>query len=454
MYDDRDNIDFAKEPVGRLFLQMLIPTILGMVSMVVLNITDGAFVGHGVGGEALAAVNIAAPIFNLGAGLGIMFGIGCSVVASIHLSRGKVKAANINVTQAMIACMLITLVMSVVILLNLNATCRLFGASKALVPLAASYLWWIALFQPLNMLGMLGSFMVRLDGNPRFAMGCTVFASLMNIFLDWLLIFPLHMGLPGAAIATSVSFSLSALILLWYILKRSKTIRFYRLRLTLKSLMFSLRNISYQIRMGFSGLLGEMAISGVIIVGNYVFIAYLGEDGVAAYSVACYCLPISFMMANAIVQSSQPIISFAYGTDNTIRMRLARQLALGSGIGAGLLGTTLLFFFAPTITSVFISRSEEAYQLCLDGLPYFSLSYLFISINLVLIGYLQSIEQASRAIIYTLLRGFVIIIPCFILLPQILSVRGIWLSMPLSEFLTMLVILLTARYKSNSKSIT
>ena len=96
---NRDALDFAHEPVGRLFRQMFLPTLLGLVSMVVLNITDGAFVGHGVSSDALAAVNIVAPLFLISGGVGLMFGIGSSVVASIHLSRGNTHAANLNITQ-------------------------------------------------------------------------------------------------------------------------------------------------------------------------------------------------------------------------------------------------------------------------------------------------------------------------------------------------------------------
>lgn len=89
---ERDAIDFASEDIGSLFRKMFFPTLMGMVSMVLLNLADGAFVGHGAGTEALAAINIAAPIFDLMIGLGIMFGIGCSVISSIHLSRGNIKA--------------------------------------------------------------------------------------------------------------------------------------------------------------------------------------------------------------------------------------------------------------------------------------------------------------------------------------------------------------------------
>ena len=169
-HDNRDAIDFANEPVGRLFRKMIVPTLVSMVSMVILNLTDGAFIGHGAGSDALAAINIAAPIFNLLAGVGIMFGIGCSVVASIHLAQGNVKSANINITQALIGALGITVIICGLMLSDLSNTCRLFGSNEALIPLASSYLKWIAACEPLFMLHMVGNFIVRLDGGPKFDM--------------------------------------------------------------------------------------------------------------------------------------------------------------------------------------------------------------------------------------------------------------------------------------------
>ena len=436
---ERDAIDFASGDVGSLFRRMFLPTLLGMVSMVILNLADGAFVGHGAGTEALAAINIAAPIFNLMTGIGIMFGIGTSVISSIHLSKGNVKAACINTTQALIGSFVLMSLLSLMILTNLPATCRLFGSSEALMPLASSYLKWVAFFLTFCILGNVGSFVIRLDGSPKYAMGCTLFASLLNIFLDWLFIFPFGWGLEGAAIATSISFTLSAVAVMYYLFFKAKTLHIYRLRMTFKSLVLTIRNLWYQIKAGFSGMLGEIAISGTMIIGNFVFIRHLGEDGVAAFGVACYCMPVIFMLANAIVQSIQPIISFAHGAGDSVRLKKAGRIAIRSGIVAGLFSTLLLTVGARWVTMIFIPQGEHAYELCVSGMPYFGIAGLFISVNLVLVGYLQSIEQSSLATVFTLLRGFILVIPSFLLLPQALGAKGIWLAIPLAEAITLLV---------------
>ena len=442
-HDNRDAIDFANEPVGRLFRRMIAPTLISMVSMVILNLTDGAFIGHGTSSDALAAINIAAPIFNLLAGVGIMFGIGCSVVASIHLAQGKNKAANINITQTLIGALGFTIIICGLMLSDLATTCRLFGSNEALIPLASSYLKWIAACEPLFMLHMVGGFIVRLDGSPKFAMATSLVGTVLNIFLDWLFIFPFGWGLEGAAIATSISFSIAGLMVLGYLVFTPQTMHLYRLRMTVKSMMLTLRNLGYHIKMGFSAMLGEVAVSGAIITGNYVFIHYEGEAGVAAYSVACYCFPVIFMMANAIVQSGQPIVSFAYGAHNLPRLTEARNMMLRWSVTTGILVSAGMYLCSDYITMLFLDAREPAYVLCVEGLPYFALGVLFLTLNIVLIGFMQSIEQAYRATLFTLLRGFGIVIPTFIILPELIGNIGMWLAIPVAELITLLLISIT-----------
>jgi len=440
MKDNRDAIDFAKDPVKKVFGKMFLPTLIGMISMVILNITDGAFVGHGVGSDALAAVNIVAPLFMVSGAVGLMFGIGSSVVASIHLSKGNTHAANLNITQGVMTSFLTGLVIAILILCFQEETCRLFGCSDSLTPLACSYLRWIAIVTPFNMVGMTGMFAVRLDGHPRFAMIINCSMAFANIFLDWLLIYPFHMGLEGAAIATCTAFGLGNIPLLWFMQTQMTNIHLCRIKQTRKSLSLTIRNLLYQAKIGLPAFVGEMAIASIMIIGNYVFIHYLGEDGVAAFSVGCYCLPIVFMLGNAILQSIQPVISFAHGQHSLSRQHEALRVALIMGTICGTGGMLIMSLGAEVITSVFLPVNCNAYHLCCNGLPLYSSAFLFIAINIVIVGYYQSIEEATTATIFTLLRGFFFSIPAFLLMPIIIGTSGLWLALPAAEALTLFVI--------------
>lgn len=139
---ERDAIDLGKVHVFRLFNKYFIPTLLGMLCISAVTAIDGIFVGHGVGSDGVAAINICIPVLMLLMGVALMLGAGCSVVASIHLSRGKEKTARMNVTQTLVFATLVTLVPSVVIMLFPDAAGRLLGSSEHLLPLVRDYMLW------------------------------------------------------------------------------------------------------------------------------------------------------------------------------------------------------------------------------------------------------------------------------------------------------------------------
>ena len=195
---ERDKLDFGNERIGRLFRAMFFPTLIGMLFNSVLNLCDGMFVGHGVGSNGLAAINIVAPLFLICTGIGLMFGIGASVVGSIRLAEGNVKAARIIMTQAYIAGAVIFGVVIAVSLLFTRHVLYALGCSPALESLASDYLLWLLPGLMFFYVQCVGMMLIRLDGSPKFAMSIQIVAAVLNIFLDWLMVFPLGMGIKGA----------------------------------------------------------------------------------------------------------------------------------------------------------------------------------------------------------------------------------------------------------------
>ena len=213
----------------------------------------------------------------------------------------------------------------------------------------------------------------------------------------------------------------------------------------------TLRNVEYMCRLGLSTFLCEGAIATMMFAGNYVFIRYLGEDGVAAFSIACYFFPIIFMVYNAIGQSAQPILSYNFGAGNDARVRKAFRLALMTALTAGLgfFGVTALF--SREIVAMFIDSACPAYDIAVRGLPLFASGFVFFAVNIVAISYFQSVERARPAMLVTLLRGFVFMVLCFFGLPLLLDVEGIWLAVPLAEVLTFGVVM-AIYYRTRLKS--
>lgn len=240
---ERDAIDLGTVRVSTLFRRLFVPTLLGMLSISAVTVADGMFVGHGVGSDGIAAINIYVPLLMLAQGVGLMAGVGSSVVASIHLARGKVRAARLNVTQALWFVTLLTLLLVGAVMLWPDATARMLGASERLLPLVRDYLLWFSPGLLFQMWTAVGLFVIRLDGAPRVAMWCSVLSAVLNVVLDWWFIFPLGWGVRGAAFATAISVAAGGVVAVGYLLFRARMLRLCRVKWSRKSLRLSWRNI-------------------------------------------------------------------------------------------------------------------------------------------------------------------------------------------------------------------
>lgn len=436
----RDSIDLGTVKIPRLFRLYLIPTLLGMLSLCAVTATDGIFVGRGVGSDALAAVNICIAPTMVMMGISLMLGVGSSVVSSIHLASGNVKAARLNVTQALATATLIVIIFLGLTLISIDTTGRALGSSNTLMPLVRDYMPWIFVCCMFQSWCGIGLFVVRLDGSPKYAMWCNVLPGLLNVVLDYIFIFPLQMGIKGAAIATCISCAVGGVMVMCYLLFFARTLRLIKIKMSRKSLRLTLRNIGYQCKIGISALLGEATMGVLMLMGNLMFMKYIGNDGVGAFSIACYYCPFVFMIGNAIAQSAQPIISYNYGKGSKSRVIATEKLAILAALGCGLAITAAFIFTPSAMVHLFLDPDLAAAKIAVKGFPVFSVAFIAFIFNLTAIGYFQSVEKVTPSIVFALLRGLIFLVPAFILLPTILNATGIWLALGISEILTALSI--------------
>ena len=411
-----------------------------MLSLCAVTATDGIFVGRGVGSDALAAVNICIAPTMVMMGISLMLGVGSSVVSSIHLASGNVKAARLNVTQALATATLIVIIFLGLTLISIDTTGHALGSSDTLMPLVRDYMPWIfvcCLFQSWCGIGL---FVVRLDGSPKYAMWCNVLPGLLNVVLDYIFIFPLQMGIKGAAIATCISCAVGGVMVMGYLLFFARTLRLIKIKMSSKSFRLTLRNIGYQCKIGISALLGEATMGVLMLMGNLMFMKYIGNDGVGAFSIACYYCPFVFMIGNAIAQSAQPIISYNYGKGSKSRVIATEKLAILAALGCGLAITAAFIFTPSAMVHLFLDPDLAAAKIAVKGFPIFSVAFIAFIFNLTAIGYFQSVEKVTPSIVFALLRGLIFLVPAFILLPTILNATGIWLALGISEILTALSI--------------
>lgn len=168
-------------------------------------------------------------------------------------------------------------------------------------------------------------FVIRLDGAPKLAMWYSFISSAINIVLDWLFVFPMQMGVGGAALATAVSIVSGCILSAWYLLFQAKSLRLYPVMIGVRGAYLFFKNIAGQCYIGVSALLAEATMAVLMFMGNHVFMHYLGDNGVGAFGISCYYMPFVFMVGNAIAQSAQPIISYNYGTANYERIAAAEK---------------------------------------------------------------------------------------------------------------------------------
>lgn len=435
----KTGLDYGSGKISRLFSKIFFPTLLGMIFNALLTITDGVIVGQGVGPDGIAAVNIIAPLFMIATGIGLMFGIGASVIAGIALARNDVRRANSSMTQAFGFSTAAMIVIIIAGLLFTEEIATALGSSDRLLGKTTDYLFWLMpgiLFLTFQSIGMM---VIRLDGSPKYAMMCNIIPAVLNGVLDYLFVFPLDMGVKGASIATSISTVLGGLMAIFYFCRFSYVLKFSG------SLTGAGRNFLHQAKIGSSAFVTEIAMSVMMLTGNHVFMTTWHEAGVAAYSIACYLFPIIFMINNAVAQSAQPIISYNYGAGKIDRVWTSLRVSITAALICGVIASCGIGFGARFIVGLFIDPECEAARLAMHGLPIFATCAVFFALNISFIGFYQSTKQALKAIVLTLLRGIIILVPLFIIMPGIFPDNGAWAAIPCSEILTFAVTLLTFR---------
>ena len=447
--DLRDDIDFGNGEIPKLFKKLLIPTLWGMFSTALFIITDGIFVGKGIGNNALAAINIVAPFFSVAISIGLMLGMGGSILASIHLANKKVKTARIIVTQATATASISLLIISALSLIFIDELLTTIGASPELLPLAREYGYGMIPFLITGALMNSIPFFIRLDGAPNYAMRCSVVGAILNIILDYLFIFEFGWGLFGAAIATSIGNTVGTVMAFVYLCRKDKTLRFIKIKLSSKGLRMSLRNIWYMCKLGGASLIGQSAVIIMIVCGNLVFVRELGTDGVAAFSICCYTFPLIYMIYTAVAQSAQPIISYNYANGSMQRVNEVFRISLISSTAIGVVLVLGMVIFAPQVAALFLERGTAAYKIASHGLPLFATGFISFAINMMTIGYFQSIEKINKAMIIIILRGIIFMPLFFYIMPLIWSENGGWLALPATEIATNICLIFI--YRANKK---
>ncbi|SFJ30092.1 putative efflux protein, MATE family [Halobacillus dabanensis] len=426
------------QPVKKVFVQYLVPSLLGMMLMSVNILIDGVFIGNGVGSEGLAGVNLAMPVFSLIFSIALWIGIGGGTIYSIRIGEEDVVKARSVFSLAVASSLVLLLVIGVIGYFNIELIANLLGANASTLPYTTDYLMVLFLFGWLISVQQLLSIFVRNDGSPTLAMVALGFTAIVNIGLNYYMIFILELGVFGAALATVLASFLGLLVLLLHFFKKHSNLRKL-------SFQWSWKTLGSIFTIGFPSFLAEAGVLVFVAGYNLAIVGLLGTEGVAAFSVVNYLHGFMFLTFFGIESALQPMISYYHGAKEKIRIKESVKIGEKAAftLGGILLITGLLA--APLLVSLFGLESEEVRKLAVQGIRLFFVGYLFLGFNFVYMTYFQSIGEIRPSIIIILLRSFVFILVLLWGLPKLAGIAGVWLALPLAEMMVSVLLFLFTR---------
>ncbi|MYL71573.1 MATE family efflux transporter [Halobacillus litoralis] len=431
--------EFLKhQSVKKVFFQYLFPSLLGMMLMSVNILIDGIFVGNGVGSEGLAGVNLAMPVFSLIFSIALWIGIGGGTIYSIHIGEENMVKARSVFSIAVASSLVLLLVIGVIGYFNVEMIANLLGANASTLSHTIDYLTVLFLFGWLISVQQLLSIFVRNDGSPTLAMVALGMTAIINIGLNYYMIFILKLAVFGAALATVLASFFGVLVLLLHFFKKHSNLR----KLSFQWSWHALRTIFF---IGFPSFLAEAGVLVFVAGYNLAMVGLLGTEGVAAFSVVNYLHGFMFLSFFGIESALQPMISYYHGANEKGRIKESVKIGEKTAfmLGAILFITGLLT--APLLVSLFGLESEEVRELAVQGIRLFFVGYLFLGLNFVYMTYFQSIGKIRPSVIIILLRSFAFILVLLWMLPKLLGISGVWLALPIAEMMVALLLFFFTR---------
>jgi putative MATE family efflux protein len=424
-------------------LRFAFPTIFMMIFVGLYTIVDTIFVSRFVNTDALSAINIVCPIINITVGLGTMLAAGGSAIVARKMGNGDEKGAREDFTFIILAGMFIGVFITLLGLTFLNPIIGGLGASSILFPYCRDYLIVLLIFAPANIMQVLFQNLLVTAGKPGLGLFLVILAGCTNAIFDYIFIVPLEMGIRGAALATSMGFMIPTIAGIIFFIKNKKGLHFCKPKLDLKVLKESCFN-------GSSEMVGQLSTAVTTFLFNLMMMKSSGEDGVAAITIIIYsqflltALYIGFSMGIA------PIISYNYGSKNTEQMKRIFRTCMLFIMTASIVVFIFSITCSPYIVHIFCEKETRVYDIAKNGFLIFSFSFLFCGFNIFTSAMFTALSNGKISAILSFLRTFGFIAIGLLILPSLFNMAGIWLAVPLAEFITLfLSISFILRYKKH-----
>ncbi len=432
-------LSLGTDSLGKLLKRYAMPAIIAQVSSSLYNIMDSIFIGQGVGPLAISGLALTMPMMNLGAAFGAMVGAGSAAITSIRLGQGNKQAAEQILGNVVLLNVAMGLIFTLLGLIFIDDLLYFFGASTQTIGYARDYMQIILYGNVVTHLYLGLNCIVRVTGYPQKAMEMMLISIAVNGTLDALFIFGFKWGIAGSAWATVIAQLVPLIIQIVHFSSPNSFLRFrhgiFRFRWEI------IKNI---IGIGMAPFAIHVCACVVVIVVNNVLQEYGGDTAIGAYGIVNRVAFIFTMIVLGLTQGMQPIIGYNYGARKYDRVSKTLYMTIGWATLTTVVGFIVCELFPYEVVRIFVSEDGTGNATTLieqsaRGLRLILLAFPIVGFSIVVGNFFQCIGKAKRAIIISVSRQMLFIVPLLYTLPQHLGVDGVWYAIPLADALAALL---------------
>ncbi|HIZ15617.1 MAG TPA: MATE family efflux transporter [Candidatus Tidjanibacter faecipullorum] len=418
------------EPVGKLLKRYALPAIIAMSSSSLYNIIDSIFIGHGVGPMAMSGLAIAMPLMNLLTAFGALIGVGASSLTSIRLGQGNKQRAFLILSNAVMLNVVIGLTLTIIGLVFLDPILYSFGASDATIPYARDFMRIILAGNVVTHVFLGLNEILRASGYPKKAMTFMLITVLIVVCLNPLFIFGFRWGVKGSAFATLIGQCVALGLELTHFLNKKHFL--YLKRGTFRFMSTIVRKV---ISIGLAPFLLNICASIVVIFINNALKRTGGDISIGAYGIVNRVLMLFVMIVNGFNQGMQPIVGFNFGARQFGRVTAVYRLTVFCAVCVTTFGFLLGHFFPHWVAGIF-TTDETLLNVAELGLKTALLAFPIVGFQIISSGFFQYIGKPQKAILLSLTRQLLFLLPLLAILPGIYGAKGVWISLPIADVLS------------------
>ena len=426
-------LELGTEKIGKLLKQYALPAIIAQTAASLYNMVDSIFIGQGVGPLAISGLAITFPLMNLSTAFGTLVGAGAATMLSVLLGQKNYKAANKVLGNVVTLNTIIGLVFMAVSLIFIDPILYFFGASENTLPYAKEYITIILIGNVITHLYFGLNAAMRSSGNPKKAMGLTIFTVVFNTILDPIFIFVLDMGIAGAAWATVIAQTVAMIMVMRHFSDRSRAFHFEK-----GIFKLDMRVAKDSLVIGMGPFLMNAAACLVTLFINQQLRDYSGDLGIGAYGICNRFIFMFIMICMGLNQGMQPIAGYNYGAKQYSRVKEVFWMTAKYATVV----TVICFaigMFIPRLAAGIFTRDEALLAMSAEGMRILTIGFPVVGFQMIGTNFFQSLGMVKKSVILSLSRQILFLIPLIYALPLWHGANGVWMSFPISDILSALL---------------